>query len=98
MMYGSHESTQSVEVDGEIEFDVVVDCTSRGCAAQLYGEPGDCYPSEAPEFELDTIHVRDEEGNPHKISWDVLVAFVGDDVAEKMVASAITDAEESGDF
>ena len=75
-----------------------MDCTSRGCSAQLYGPPENCYPSEAPEFELDTVHVFDEKCNPHKISWDVLVAFVGAEAAQKMVDSAINDAVESGDF
>ena len=98
MMYGSHESTQSLEIEREIEFDILVDCTARGCRAQISGPPEGCYPSEAPEFELDTIHVLDEKGNLLKISWDVFVAFVGDEVAEKMVDKAINDAAESGDF
>lgn len=102
MMYGSHESTQSIEVGGddgrEIEFNIVVTCTSTGCEAQLYGPPENCYPSEAPEFELDTIHVIDEQGNPYLISELVLDAFVGTGAALRMVEKAITDAVESGDF
>lgn len=102
MMYGSHESTQAVEIGAydsrEVEFDIVMACTARGCSAQTYGEPGDCYPSEAPEFELDTIHVLDEHGNPHKITWAVFEAFVGAGASQVMFDSALIDAQESGDF
>ena len=102
-MYGSHESSQYVEVisgdDGkETEFQITVNCTSRGCAAQLYGPPENCYEVEAAEFELDSVHVLDENGNPHKISFDVLVAFVGTEAADKMIEAAQTEADESGDF
>ena len=31
--------------------------TYRGCPARLYGEPGDCYPAEPPEFEIDRVTV-----------------------------------------
>jgi hypothetical protein len=45
---------------GETEFilDFSFKITSKGCAARLYGEPGDCYPAEDPEYDvaLDGIH------------------------------------------
>lgn len=103
MSYGSHESSQYVEVlakgDGhEAEFQFTLNCVSLGCKAQLYGEPGDCYPAEAAEFELESIHVLDGEGKPHHISEEILKAIVGEDVIRQMVEDAETEAMESGDF
>ena len=101
-MYGTHESTQYLEIKNrydeydEVEFQLTMICTAMGDPGSYYGDGA--YPPEAPEFELDTIHVLDEQSNPHKITWDVLVAFVGDEAAQKMVDSAINDAVESGDF
>ncbi len=101
--YGSHESNQYAEViakgDGhEAHFQLTLNCVSLGCKAQLYGEPGDCHPDEAAEFELESIHVLDAEGKPHLISEDVLTAVVGVAVAREMVEDAETEAMESGDF
>ncbi len=103
MSYGSHESSQYVEVCAkggykDAEFLLTLNCVSSGCAAQLYGEPGDCYPAEAAEFELESIHVLDDEDNPHLISMELLGAFVGNEVAQKMIEDAETEAMESGDF
>lgn len=103
MSYGSHESSQYAEVlakgDGhEAEFQLTLNCVSLGCKAQLYGEPGDCYPAEAAEFELESIHVLDGEGKPHLISEEILKAVVGEDVARQMIEDAETEAMESGDF
>lgn len=103
MSYGSHESIQYVEViardDGyEAEFLLTLNCVSSGEEAQLYGEPGDCYPDEAAEFELESVHVLDGGGNLHLISLEILRAFVGGDVAQTMIESAETEAMESGAF
>jgi hypothetical protein len=103
MSYGSHESSQYAEVsakddDHEAEFQLTLNCVSLGCKAQLYGEPGDCYPAEAAEFELESVHVLDDEGKPHLISEDILKAVVGEDVARQMVEDAETEAMESGEF
>ena len=103
MSYGSHESSQYAEVlakgDGhEAEFQLTLNCVTLGCKAQLYGEPGDCYPAEAAEFELESIHVLDAEGKPHLISEEILKAVVGADVARQMIGDAETEAMESGEF
>ncbi len=103
MSYGSHESSQYAEViakgDGkEAEFQLTLNCVTLGCPAQLYGPPENCYPADAAEFELDSIHLLDDEGNPVEISEQVLKAFVGEDVFQKMVEDAETEAMESGDF
>ena len=103
MSYGSHESIQYAEVlakgDGhEAEFQLTLSCVSLGCKAQLYGEPGDCYPAEAAEFELESIHVLDAESKPHLISEEILKAVVGEDVARQMIEDAKTEAMESGEF
>ncbi len=100
MSYGSHESSQYAEVGAghEAKFQLTLDCASLGCKAQLYGEPGDCYPAEAAEFELVSIHVLDADGNPHEISEEILKAVVGEDVARQMITDAETEAMESGDF
>ena len=103
MSYGSHESSQYAEVlakgDGhEAEFQLTLNCVTLGCKAQLYGEPGDCYPAEAAEFELESIHVLDGEGKPHLISAEILKAVVGEEVAKQMVEDAETEAMGSGEF
>ena len=103
MSYGSHESRQCAEVlakgDGhEAEFLLTLNCVTLGSPAQLYGEPGDCYPAEAAEFELDSVHVLDGEGKPHLISEEILTAIVSEEVARQMIEDAETEAQESGDF
>ncbi len=103
MSYGSHESSQYAEVfakgDGhEAEFQLTLNCVTLGQSAQLYGEPGDCYPAEAAEFELESIHVLDAEGKPVKISEKILAAIVSKEVFQKMLWDAETEAMESGDF
>ncbi len=51
---------ETVEYKGEVfevtEFSAVLDITitDPGRPAQLYGEPGDCYPAEAALWKLDT--------------------------------------------
>lgn len=103
MNYGTHESSQYAEVlakgDGkEAEFQLILNCVTPGSPAQLYGEPGDCYPADAAEFELESIYVLDDDGKPHLISEDVLKAVVGGEAFQKMLLDAQTDAMESGDF
>jgi len=103
-MYGTHESSQYAEVisgdDGkETEFQLTLNCVSRGDPGCMYmrnGDPG--YPPEAAEFELDSIHVLDDEGNPVPVTYQILEAFVGKDMALRMVENAETEAMESGDF
>jgi hypothetical protein len=102
-MYGSFESCQYAEVfvmgdDREVEFQFGLTCTSRGCAAQLYGPPENCYEAEAAEFELDSIHILGGEGKPLEISEEILAAIVGSEVAQKMIESAEIEAIESGEF
>lgn len=99
-MYGSYESTQSVEIetDGEYheaEFDFLLDCVYRGCAAQLYGPPENCYAAEAAEFELNSVHVLDPDGKSLKISDDILAAILGKERADKLIAQAQLDAQEN---
>lgn len=103
MSYGSHESSQYVGVvwrddHREVEFHLTLICATLGCKAQLYGEPGDCYPAEAAEFELDSIHVLDDEGNPVLITYQILEAIVGMELAAKFLSNAETEAMESGEF
>lgn len=102
-MYGSHESNQYVEVisgdDGkETEFQVTVNCVSRGDPGRMSGPPEDCYPSEAAEFELNSVVVMDDDGNPINMTYQLLEAFVGKELAQKMHDNAVTEAIESGDF
>lgn len=103
MSHGSHESTQYAEVsangeDKEVEVRLTFECVTRGCPAQLYGPPENCYPEEAAEFELDSVHLLDDEGNPVEISEEVLKAFVGGDAFKRMIEAAETEAMESGEF
>lgn len=98
-MYGSHESNQSVETEcKETEFQITLTCVTLGTPAQLYGPPESCYEAEAAEFELDSIHVLDNEGNPVKISEEILEAFVGKEMAQTLIEDAKVEAMESGDF
>jgi hypothetical protein len=102
MMYGSYVSYQSVEVfyadkEYEAEFIITLNCTVRRDPGRLSGPPEHCYPPEGPEFELDSIHVLAQEGK-REISEDVLRAMLGDDMADKLLERAYTDAAESGDF
>ncbi len=103
MNYVTHESSQYAEVltkgDGhEVEFLLTLNCVTLGSPAQLYGEPGDCYPAEAAEFELESVHVLDDEGKPHLISEEILRAIVGEEVVRQMIEDAKTEAIESGEF
>ena len=102
-MYGSHESSQHVEVisgdDGkETEFQLTVNCVSRGDPGQYYGPAESCYESEAAEFELDSVQVIDDDGNPVALTYQILEAVVGKELAQKMHDNAVTEAIESGDF
>ena len=104
-MYGTHESSQCVEIIGaddlsrEVEFSIAVECTARGCPAVMYmrnGDPG--YPAEAPEFETSTIQIFDSDGKPHDITEAMFIIMMGDELAQKMLEDARTDAAENGDF
>lgn len=103
-MYGSHESSQYAEVisgdDGkETEFQITVNCVTRsdpGCHYRSNGDPGD--PPEAAEFELDSVHVLDDDGNPVPLTYQILEAVVGKELAQKMHDNAMIEAMESGDF
>ena len=103
-MYGSFESSQYAEIisgdDGkEAEFQFTLICVSRGysgCMYQNNGDPGD--PPEAAEFELDSLHVLDDDGNSVLITYQILEAIAGKELAQKMQDDAETEAMESGDF
>lgn len=102
-MYGSHESSQYVEVvsgDGynETEFLFALTCVARAVLGSLSSPPEDCYEQEDPEFELDSVHVRGTDGNPTSMSYQLLEAFVGKETAQKLMEDAVTEAIESGDF
>lgn len=102
-IYGSFESSQYAEVisgdeSKEVEFQFTIDCTSLGRPAYISGPPEGCYPAEAAEFELDSIHVQVDEGNPVPISYQILEAVVGKEMAQAMLSDAETEAMESGDF
>ena len=106
-MYGIHESTQSVEINvfrpavegyQELLFQLDMDCVTHGTPAQLYGPAENCYEAEAPEFELDTIHVHMADGNLVKIEYDAFVAILGAEVAQKIIDDATDDAIENGNF
>ena len=104
MNYGTFESSQYVDVrswkgDGkEAEFQLTLNCTASGCAAQIWGPPENCYPAEAAEFELESVHVLDDEGKPVKISAEILEAVVGKEAFQQMISDAEIEAMESGDF
>ena len=103
MNYGTYESNQYAEVFAkgngkEAEFQLTLNCVTLGSSAQLYGEPGDCYPAEAAEFELESVHVLDDDGKPHLISEAILTAVVGQEAFQQMLSGAETKAMESGDF
>ncbi len=98
--YGSFESAQSIEVEAEGEyceamFRLDMNCVSPGCKAQLFGPPENCYPAEDAEFELDTIHVLDGEGNPTEISEDLLSKIIGPELVAKLIERAVVDAHET---
>lgn len=100
MNYGSHASTQTIEVEAdgechEAEFEFEMECTSPGCSAQLYGAPENCYPAEAAEFELISVSVFDRDGNPRKVPWEILEGILGVKLADKLVEKAKLDAEEN---
>jgi hypothetical protein len=102
-MYGSYYSRQGIEVVGQTDshtarFQIVLTCVSPGCAAQTYGPPENCYPAEAAEFELASIHLIDSAGNLHDISEELFKAIVGKLQAGLMIENAYDEAEESGDF
>lgn len=102
-MYGSFVSNQSIEVaigddSAEVEFEITMDCATRSTPGQLSGPPERCYPPEAAEFELDTIMVIDEKGNPHIVSENVLAAIIGQEPFDKMLEDAQVDADENGEF
>jgi len=104
MDYGSYESTQCIELswpeDGcrETEFLITLTCVTPGTPAQLYGPPENCYEAEAAEFELESIHVLDDDGNPVKISEEIMAAIMGKELAQAVIEDAETDAMDSGDF
>lgn len=103
-MYGSYQSSQYIEVVPgkelqEVELRIALICTSRGDPGCMYmsnGDPG--YPPEPAEFELDTVHVLDEEGKPIKINEDLLTVLMGQEAWERMFEDACVEAVESGEF
>lgn len=102
-MYGSHESSQYAEVisgddSKETEFQFTVNCVTRSDPGQYLGPAENCYEGEAAEFELDSIHVINDDGNRVLITYQILEAFTGNDLAQKMLNNAMTEANESGDF
>ena len=101
-MYGSFESSQYFEVEDresiEIEFQITLICTALGQPARLGGPPEDCYPAEAPEFEVSTIYVINDDGNPVEVSEEAFRAFVGAGIADKLMEDAAVEANESGEF
>lgn len=104
MNYGSYESTQCAEVsakgeDREVEILLTLECATRGDPGCMYtrnGDPG--WPPEAAEFELESIHLVDDESNPVEISEEVLTVLVGGDVFQRMIEDAEVEANESGEF
>ena len=102
-MYGTHESSQYVEVvtgdnGTEIGFVLTMECSNRGTPAQIYGRPEDCYEAEAAEFELDTVHLIAEDGKHILLTSEIFSAIVGQDIETAMTEAAALEAEESGDF
>ena len=102
-MYGSHESSQFIEVisgdDGkDTEFQFTLTCVTGGDPGQYYGPAESCHDSEAAEFELDTLHALDDDGNPILLTYQILEAIAGKELAQKMYDNAVTEALESGDF
>lgn len=53
--------------------------TSPGLPARLYGEPGDCYPAEPPEFEIVRVLVC---GAP--VPFDALPDLVREGIEEQI--------------
>lgn len=49
--------TQLSPTEYELPVAVEYRITSRGYPARLYGEPGDCYPPEPPDFEITAVRV-----------------------------------------
>ncbi len=72
MYHGTFTSDQSVEVvvnDSHLPvFEITVRCTSRGTDARLSGPPEDCYPTEGPEFELESIAINVDGGKSLDVS------------------------------
>lgn len=99
-MYGSYESSQAIEMEdgGDVEFHLALTCVNPSRPARLYALPGDCYPAEAAEFELESVHIIDDDGKPVRISEEAWTARVGTDAAQKMIEAAEVAANESGDF
>jgi hypothetical protein len=101
-MYGTYESTQYAELPfkgdyEEIEFVVTLKCTAQSTPGQTYGPPEQCWPAEAPEFEVDNIHFRDDDGKLKLLSYGVFERVLGEQ-ANWIIDGAIEDAIDSGEF
>ncbi len=98
-MYGSFESHQSMEwLEADREFKIALVCTARSVRARLSGSPEDCYPAEAPEFELDSIHIVCLDGKLRLLEYHAFVAIFGTVEAAELLKAAEDEAIESGEF
>lgn len=50
---------------------VEINVTSWGCPAKTYGDPYDCYPAEAPEFEVEEIILQHDEPGALGAEWKI---------------------------
>lgn len=98
--YGSHESSHIVEMEEgrEVEFQIALECTALRLPSKTYGLPEDCCPAENAEFELESVHILDDDGKLAIISKEAWMAYVGADAVQKMIEAAELNANESGDF
>ena len=97
-MYGTFTSTQHVEIlfggNGyEPAFEITLVCTARGTPGQFSGPPENCYPSEFPEFGIESITVGGT-----KISEEAFVYILGVPISKGLILLVELEAEESGEF
>jgi len=112
-MKTDYESDQYVEMIGpdeagfEATFCIGLMCTANSCPGSYDPSDGG-YPPEGPEFEVSTIQVDVPKVNPKEgewpneapliLSYSQLRAIVGEEICDKLIDRAITDACETGDF
>ncbi len=90
--------TISVDEDQEIfttvEVEFYLKLTDRGRPAKIYGPPEDCYPAEAPEWELDSIVLVFSK--THKLSIEEVdfIALFGQKFFDKHYELAEEEANE----
>lgn len=82
----------------EVEFQFTLNCVNRGNPGRVSGPPEHCYPPEGAEFELESIHVLDEDCKLIRVSEEVLTAIIGKEAFTEMLSAAETEADESGEF